>query len=458
MNSMFFKKLVAMITALLISWGIITLPAAPEKPDGGIKSDCVITFNDSDPGCAGGTVSVTSNYDGEYSVFWGTQAGEKLTAENADGKEIPYSRFAKINVENGKGSETLSEFLAIPDGAQTVLLYFENELLDKDAVPAEKINAYDGKIYSFGALSDVHFGRYFDGTKDKSDTSFPRALNFLDGLGVSMVGMSGDLSFAGETSSFKKVGKYSAQHDFPVFTCRGNHDCGNKLNTKMWQKYLNKGVYGKDKREGVLAVADNGYDFVFRGEESHGDVFIFFSQISGVYAPGVRLVTDKQLDWLEEQFETYKNERVYLFFHTFFNAPDGNPNMGEGNLVNDFGESYSLPYRTGNKDEKRFRSLLTEYKNVTFFNGHSHFAYDMQSYNARLNITSYEGTTATMVHVSSCAAPRTTGPLQPKLKSNAGTMSEGLFITVYPSYIIITACDFVGGQFLAYATYRINNR
>ena len=37
-------------------------------------------------------------------------------------------------------------------------------------------------------------------------------------------------------------------------------------------------------------------------------------------------------------------------------------------------------------------------------------------------------------------------------------MSEGLFITVYPSYIIVTACDFVGGQFLAYANYRINNR
>ena len=98
------------------------------------------------------------------------------------------------------------------------------------------------------------------------------------------------------------------------------------------------------------------------------------------------------------------------------------------------------------------------YKRQTFFNGHSHFTYDMQSYNPRLNITDYDGTTATMVHVSSCAAPRTTGPLQPKLTSNSGTMSEGLFITVYPSYIIVTACDFVGGQFLAYANYRINNR
>lgn len=458
MKTMTLKKLIALLTALLMSWGIIAAPAAPEKPDGGIVADSTIDFNDSNPGCAGSTVSVTSNHDGEYSVFWGTADGEKLSAKNASGAEIPYSRFAKITVENGEGSETLSEFLAIPEGAQTVLLYYGDELLDKDAVPAEKINAYDGKIYSFGALSDVHFGRYFDGTKDKSDTSFPRALNFLDSLGVSMVGMSGDLSFAGETSSFKKVSKYSAEHDFPVFTCRGNHDCGNKLNTKMWQKYLNKGVYGENPREGVLAVADNGYDFVFRGEESHGDVFIFFSQISGVYAPGVRLVTDKQLNWLEEQFEAHKDERVYLFFHTFLNAPDGEPEMGEGNLINDYGKSYNLPYRTGNKDEKRFRSLLEEYKNVTFFNGHSHFTYDMQSYNPRLNITDYDGTTATMVHVSSCAAPRTTGPLQPKLTSNSGTMSEGLFITVYPSYIIVTACDFVGGQFLAYANYRINNR
>lgn len=453
--SKFYKKFIAAIVALLMSAGIIATPA---KPDGGIKADASIAFSNGEAGSAAGTLTVTSNYDGNYSIFWGDENGEKLGLKNENGEELGYSQFADISVENGEGTQSLGEFLAIPDGAATTLLYYGDELLDKDVVPAEKLNDYSDETYSFGALSDVHFGRYFDGFKDKSDTSFPRALRFLDGMGVSMIGMCGDLSFAGETTSFKKVSKYSSEYDFPVFTCRGNHDNGNPNNLKQWQKYLNKGVYGEEKREGVLDVADNGYDFVYSGEETHGDIFIFFSQITGVYAPGVQLVTNKQLDWLEEQFKKYSDKRVYLFFHTFLNAPSGEPAMGEGNIVNDYGKSYSLPYYTGNKDEVRFRGLLEEYKNVTFFNGHSHFTYAMQSYNPRLNITDYDGTTATMVHVSSCTAPRTTSILKPKLSSNAGTMSEGLYITVYPSYIIVTACDFVEGQFLAYATFRINNK
>ena len=85
MKTMTLKKLIALLTALLMSWGIIAAPAAPEKPDGGIVADSAVTFNDSDPGCAEGTVSVTSNYDGEYSVFWGTADGEKLSAKTASG-------------------------------------------------------------------------------------------------------------------------------------------------------------------------------------------------------------------------------------------------------------------------------------------------------------------------------------------------------------------------------------
>lgn len=132
--------------------------------------------------------------------------------------------------------------------------------------------------------------------------------------------------------------------------------------------------------------------------------------------------------------------------------------LGEGNIVNDYGVSYPLPFFKGNEDEEHFRDLLTEYKNVTFFNGHSHLSYDMQVYNPRLNITDYDKTTATMVHVSSVSAPRTASIKSPTLKSNPGSMSEGLYITVYPEYIIVTACDFIGGQFLAYATYRVDNR
>lgn len=104
----------------------------------------------------------------------------------------------------------------------------------------------------------------------------------------------------------------------------------------------------------------------------------------------------EQLDWLAEQLETYKDRRVYLYFHTFLNAPEGNPLLGEGNLINE------------------------------------------------------------MVHVSSVAAPRTTGLTEPFQTSNPLKMSEGLYNTVYEDFIITNACDFVSGSILAYAVYKID--
>ena len=450
-----FKKFLSVIVAFLISLGVISAPSIPED---GIKADATILFSDSDPGCAAGRVSVASNFDCDYELYWGDASGEKLSAVSSSGKTVEYSYFADVAVENGSGSATLNEFLAIPENAETALLYYKDELLDTDALPKEKLATGDEELYSFGALSDVHFNRYSDFSDDDASNSFPNALSFLNETGASIVGVCGDLSSRGESSAYEKFNQYTSQYDFPVFSCKGNHDCYEKFDYNAWKENINPGVYSDVKRDGVLDVAENGYDFVYSGEETKGDIFIFFSQISSTYAPFVKLVTDEQLDWLSAQFEKYKNERVYLFFHTFFNAPSGIGALGEGNIVNDYGISYSLPYFKGNKDEVRFRKLLTEYKNVTFFNGHSHLSYDMQSYNPRLNITDYDGTTATMVHVSSVSAPRTTSIKEPTLKSNPGTMSEGLYVRVYPDYIITTACDFIGGRFLAYATYKIDKK
>ena len=445
-----------MIVAFLISLGVISAPSIPE---GGIKADATILFSDTDPGCAAGKLTVTSNYDGDYRLFWGDAEGNRLSAVSASsGESVPYSYFADVTVKNGSGSYELNEFLAIPENAETTLLYCGDELLDTDYIPADKLNSYNGELYTFGALSDVHFNRYSDKSDDDASQSFPNALKFLNGLGVSIIGVCGDLSSRGESSAYEKFNSFASQYSFPIFSCKGNHDCYEKFDYNAWKANINPGVYSDVKRDGVLNVADNGYDFVYSGEETKGDVFIFLSQISSTYAPFVRLLTDEQLDWLSAQLEEFKDKRVYLFFHTFLNAPTGIGALGEGNIVNDYGVSYPLPFFKGNEDEERFRDLLTEYKNVTFFNGHSHLSYDMQVYNPRLNITDYDKTTATMVHVSSVSAPRTASIKSPTLKSNPGSMSEGLYITVYPEYIIVTACDFIGGQFLAYATYRVDNR
>jgi len=197
-------------------------------------------------------------------------------------------------------------------------------------------------------------------------------------------------------------------------------------------------------------------DFVYKPTDGNGDVFVFLSQYRWDYGEAhSRILEDSQLDWLEAQLEKYKDETVYLFFHTFLNNPvEGeNPHMGEGNLENNAGRHYDLPFTSGCADEVRFRGMMDKYENVVFFNGHSHWAYDMQELNPNLNIANYGGEYATMVHISSVSSPRRTTANIDDGTEHYMRSSEGMYVEVYEDKIVFTACEFLKGQFLSYATY-----
>lgn len=440
-------KFISIITSILMLLGI---PAGSlGNGDGNAAGDMTVSFADETPGSMAGSVKVKATVDGEYDIYWGDAEGSDLTA-NVNGKTVGYSEFATVEVRFGSGELEFNDFLAIPEGAETMVLKKGGKVLETETIPENKRLDYGTQKYAFGALSDVHFNRYSALSDDDTVVSFPRALNYLKDWGVSVVGISGDLSLNGELDSYEKYNSVVSQYDFPVYTCKGNHDCRKYYTLSNWQKNVNKDIYGASKPAGILDVSSNGLDFVY---ECNGDIFIFFSQVSNTYMLGVQLVTDGQLDWLEKQFAAYKDRNVYLFFHTFLGS-DGIPtNMCEGNIINPLGATYTLTYVKGNKDEKRFKQLLAEYKNVVFFNGHSHWSYDMQKYNKDLNISDYDGRYAPMVHVSSVAAPRTVTDTSLVQKSNPGYMSEGLYMTVYNDMLLIRAVDFISGEFLAYATY-----
>lgn len=440
-------KFISIITSILMLLGI---PAGSlGNGDGNAAGDMTVSFADETPGSMAGSVKVKATVDGEYDIYWGDAEGSDLTA-NVNGKTVGYSEFATVEVRFGSGELEFNDFLAIPEGAETMVLKKGGKVLETETIPENKRLDYGTQKYAFGALSDVHFNRYSALSDDDTVVSFPRALNYLKDWGVSVVGISGDLSLNGELDSYEKYNSVVSQYDFPVYTCKGNHDCRKYYTLSNWQKNVNKDIYGASKPAGILDVSSNGLDFVY---ECNGDIFIFFSQVSNTYMLGVQLVTDGQLDWLEKQFAAYKDRNVYLFFHTFLGS-DGIPtNMCEGNIINPLGATYTLTYVKGNKDEKRFKQLLAEYKNVVFFNGHSHWSYDMQKYNRELNISDYDGKYAPMVHVSSVAAPRTVTDTSLVQKSNPGYMSEGLYMTVYNDMLLIRAVDFISGEFLAYATY-----
>jgi predicted phosphodiesterase len=340
-----------------------------------------------------------------------------------------------------------------------VLTYRCGFLAGSTEIPEEKIADYGEKSYTFGALSDVHFNRYNGSLSgDDSCLTFSNALNFIDNFDVELVAISGDLSVHGEKDAFEKFNSIASAHDYPVYTCTGNHDVDDEFSLANWQELINTGVYGETKAEGVVEVSDNGLDFVYAPESINGDVFVFLSQYAWDYnSTASRILTDDQLDWLEEQFEKYKDTTVYLFFHTFLNNPvEGEAlGMGEGNLVNNKGHQYDLPFTNGCPDEVRFRGMMDKYENVVFFNGHSHWAYDMQELNPNLNIADYNGEFATMVHLSSVASPRRTTANLADTTEHYMRSSEGMIVTVYEDKIVFNAVDFLRGEMLSYATYVI---
>lgn len=420
------------------------------------SAEVVYDYDNEIPGSAAGTVTVTAKLNGSYDLYWGTDEGEKLS-ENLGGYTVYYSEFAEVDVKNGEGSTDIYDFTAIPEGAETVLVYKGLILAGEAEIPDGKVADNGEKLYSFGALSDVHFNRYNGSlTGDDACVTFPNALNFFNELGVEAVGISGDISADGERNAFEKFNTIASEFDFPVYTCTGNHDVSSYYTLKNWQELINTGVYGENKADGVKAVASNGLDFVYAPESLGGDAFIFLSQYQWDYGEAhSRILTDAQLDWLEGQLEIYKDNTVYLFFHTFLNNPiEGeNPHMGEGNLENNVGRHYNLAFTEGCPDEVRFEDMMDKYENVVFFNGHSHWAYDMQEFNPQLNITNYGGEYATMVHVSSVSSPRRTTANIDDSSEHYMRSSEGTLVEVYEDRIVFTACEFLKGQFLSYATY-----
>ncbi len=412
-------------------------------------------FSNETAGSAAGTVTVTASLGGDYDLYWGTADGNKLSVAVGDYTAY-YSEFVTVSVSGGEGEAEIQQFTAIPEGAEKVLAYKGFVNVGSLDIPENKLADFGEKEYAFGALSDLHFNRY-NGSLSGDDAclTFPNALNFIKAFDVELVGMSGDLSADGERDAFEKFNTIVSNYDFPVYTGTGNHDVSDDYTLANWQELINAGVYGEEKAEGVKDVASNGLDFVYAPESTNGDVFIFLSQYQWSYGDPAtsRILTDDQLNWLEAQLETYKNTSVFLFFHTFLANAEGEPYMGEGNLLTEKGHHYDLVFTPGAPDEVRFRGMMDKYENVVFFNGHSHWAYDMQKINPQLNITDHNGAYATMVHLSSVSSPRRTRINSDDTTEHFMRSSEGMIVTVYENRIVFTAVDFLRGEMLAYATY-----
>lgn len=446
----FIVKILSVLMPLVLSFNGLSITL--ESQNIHISYD----FANDRPGSAAGTITVEAPIGGKYDIYWGDDDNSKLSVE-VDNHDIYYGKLAEVTVKKGEGSTDISSFAAIPDDAETVLVYRGGICRAHYDIEDEK-QPSDNLIYNFGALSDVHFNRYKFPVKDNSVLTFTNALNFLDMFDIQLVGMSGDVSRKDEEDSFIKFNRIAAEHDYPVYTCLGNHDSRETYDKNHWYDYMNVGVYTEEKADGVQSVVRDTLDFVYAPENTNGDVFIFLSQVASDYTADGYNVTPEQLDWLGEQLEMYKDRTVYLFYHSFLPSDDGVVGTCVGNIMGPHGETYGAEGTLGRYDDIKLKEYMAKYKNVVFFTGHSHFAFEMQKYNPNLNIGQYKDG-AVMVHIPSVSSTRVIGIKEGKrglIDQNTLNGSQGYLVSVYADRIVLTGVDFTEGKFIADATYCIS--
>ena len=273
------------------------------------------------------------------------------------------------------------------------------------------------KLYSFGALSDVHIN-YETATSD-----FSKALSFLDTTeAVAFTCVCGDLTGNGSDEHLalykSYVDRYSA--DTPVYAVTGNHEGEAAGVESRIEAYTGHPLY---------------YSF------THGDdVFIMV----GVISTDGKVFADGELQWLYETLEANRNKRCFVFQHIY---PGGQnePICGNG------GGLYTNWWWYDTDECAVFEQLMAHYKNVTWFHGHSHLRFSLQRYGQLYANYSQAGGYRS-VHIPSLAAPREDADGDGTYE-NSYADSEGYVVDVYENGIHLRGRDFVKGEFLPIASY-----
>lgn len=277
------------------------------------------------------------------------------------------------------------------------------------------------KLYSFGAISDVHIG------SSTSESDLTNALNFFNDTGMDFVCCCGDLTNNG---TIEQLTTYKGLINDSVHNVTGNHD---------WYGVVQSATNPITKETYESLMGESLYYSFTQGN----DVFIMFGMSScNTYDTNGGIFTDEQLQWLYETLEANRNKRCFLFEHIF----PSNSNECCGNAYN----LYGTEPMWGGTDGVVFESLLKHYKNVILFHGHSHIIYELQTktneypanYDYHFGIHS--------IHLGSITQPRVKTD-DGSAKDSAG--SQGSVVDVYENHIVLRGRDFITGQFLPIATY-----
>lgn len=319
-----------------------------------------------------------------------------------------------------------------------------NKFIDKNIAPlgATKIGVYNNqgtkvgvvelenlqktnlgqKLYSFGAISDIHLNY------ETAESDFIEALTYLNNNEeVAFTCIAGDLTVNGSATELQRFRELANQYSpsTQVYEIWGNHDSWSRLNG-------NAGLTN-EQRESYT-----GHPLCYKFEQGN-DIFIMFG--CDGYTSNI-LFTIEQRQWLYEQLEQHRNQRVFLFTHV-------RPDDACGNAYG----IYATDIWNGT-EASVMESLYRHYKNVVLFHGHSHLKFDLQTKENKANYDNVFGIHS--IHIPSLAVPRTGDVTGANSRQDLYSESEGYVVDVYQNHIVLRGRDFVAGKFLPIAVYSLD--
>lgn len=365
--------------------------------------------------------TVTSDKDGTYILYYANENGilsdyEKICSLSLKAKiSQKYIYFNDLNV-------------APLDATKIVACDIDNNIVSRTNMPSNLSLSLGNKLYTVGLLSDIHIDGNGDGNNNDSGSSqsdFINALQYFNGKNVDFICIDGDITYYGYDADYEAynsiVNTYS--NNIPIKAIRGNHEC-----------YVNgSDNYDYTNTNFETNVGNLYYEYVL----TSGDVYLF----CGMYKEDSSSpFSDDELVWLSNKLEEHKNNRVFLFVHYY---------LGETGNVNHIVSIHS-PI-----SNQTFIDLITKYKNVVYFSGHTHLAFYTQQYGKYNNIKS-TGNICHRVHIPSCAKPRTSSDGIEGSAQVYAEGSEGYLMEAYENGILLKGINFETNKFIPIATYYLD--
>ena len=342
-----------------------------------------------------------------------------LRYANANGALENYADICSLEVTDPATAVSYDDLIAencAPVEATSIAVYnAADEKVGDIALGGLKTNL-GTKLYSFGAISDVHIGY------DNAGDYLQAALSFFEeNENISFIGICGDLTADCSDVNLNTYKNIIDSHaNVPVYAITGNHD------TEQYR--------GSNITESIQQFTGQSmYYSITQGN----DVFIFLGTHNG-YETG-RIFTREQLQWFYETLEANKDKRCFVFEHILPDGTSGNPS------------NLQAAPMWGGTETVIFEDLLEHYSNVTMFHGHSHTAFELQSISDIANYDNFLGRHS--IHIPALFGTR---ELKDGSRYEDFAACEGYVVDVYENSIVLRGLDFQAEEFYPIAQYHLD--